>query len=137
MAQSQAVMHLNNNVRLLRVKNETVAVAQAGNTTLLEVQTEEFERLTVEAAVTGQALDAFVVQVKFHTDGSYVSIASAAGDYTSPTGLMIKASGDLTAQAASTSGWFILDTRGVFAVKVLASSGNVAGSTVSVYAGGL
>ena len=137
MAQTYDVVQLNANKRLMRAGNASVAVPQSGNTTLLEIPVESFEQILVEAAVSGKLLDAFTVQVKSHPDGSYLTIASAAGDYTSPTGLMVKASGDITTQAAGTSGWFILDTRGVAWVKVVASSGDAAGSTVSAYAGGM
>jgi hypothetical protein len=47
---------------------------------------------------------------------------------------MVGASGDLTTLAAASTGWFILDTRGLARVKVLASGNGAA--TVTIYAGG-
>ena len=115
-------------------KNEAITVVQTGNTDLIEVDTSCIEKLAVEAVVTGQALDAFVIQGKVHPESTYVTLKSVAGDYTSPTGVLLLASGDLTAQGASTTGWFLMDVRPFSSVKVLASSGNVAGSTVTARA---
>ena len=133
MAQYIELVQQNCNKHITRAENVNVAVPQAGNTTLLEVQTEGLERLAIEVAVVGQGLAAFIVQVKLHPDGSYLTIASVATDYTTPNGFMLTASGNLVLQAAATSGWLRMDVHGVFSVKFLAASGNVAGSTVSVY----
>jgi hypothetical protein len=115
-------------------KNEAVAVAQTGNTTLIEVDTSRIEKLAVEAVVTGQDLDAFVVQGKIHPESTYVTLASATADYTTPNSPILMASGDLTGLAAAATGWFLMDVRPFSSVKVLASSGNVAGSTVTARA---
>lgn len=120
----------------LEAKNEAVTVAQSGNTTLLDLDVSGLERLAVQLAVTGQALDAFLVQAT-PPDGTLATYFSAAADFTSPAGLIIDASGDLTVLAAAATGWFVMDVRGLSKVKILASSGNIAGSTVSAYAGGL
>ena len=122
--------------RILLSNNLSVAVAQAGNTTIFERDVRGVDRLFLEAAVTGQALDAFIIQAKSHPDGSYQTLYSTAGDYTGPTGILVGTSGDLTIIAAGASGWFIMDVSSLAFVRVQASSGNVAGSTVSVYAGG-
>jgi hypothetical protein len=110
-----------------------VEVAQSGLTTLCTINVENYERLIAQIVVAGQALDAFQIQVQ--TNGDFFSLYSTAADFTSPQGLLVGSSGDLTTQAVGT-GWLILDVRGVSHVRLQASSGNVAGSTVSVYAGG-
>ncbi len=115
-------------------KNEAVAVVQTGNTALIEVDTSCIENLAVEAVVTGQNLDAFVVQGKVHPESTYVTLASATADYTTPNSPIIRASGDLTGITAGATGWFLMDVRPFYSVKVLASSGNVAGSTVTARA---
>lgn len=122
--------------RLTAFSKETgIAVPQAGNTTILEMNVKGLERLFAEIAVTVQALDAFRVDARAHEDGSYQTLYSTAANYTSPAGLLVGASGDLTVQAAGTSGWLILDVRGMESLRLQASSGNAAGSTVAVYAG--
>lgn len=140
MAQINEIQEFERRTVILRASNAAVAVAQAGNTTLLELDTRMIERLFVQFAVADQALDAFIVQVLAHGNGAYQSIASAAGDYTSPAGLLVAVGGgsanDLTITPAAGSGWFLLDVRGIARVKVLASSANVAGSAVTIYAGG-
>ncbi|MCZ2115208.1 MAG: hypothetical protein LC131_15470 [Anaerolineae bacterium] len=115
-------------------KNEAVTVGQTGNTALIEVDTSCIENLAVEAVVTGQNLDAFVVQGKVHPESTYVTLASATADYTTPNSPIIRASGDLTGITAGATGWFLMDVRPFYSVKVLASSGNVAGSTVTARA---
>lgn len=117
-------------------KNTAIAVAQAGNTTLLEVLNMHMtSRAAVSAAVTGQNLDAFRISFKYHPDQAYILVASAGVDYTTPNWPVLKASGDLTGLAAAATGSCILDTTGVVAMLVEASSANPAGSTVSAYTG--
>ena len=113
-----------------------VAVAQAGNTTLLSVFTAYTSRLFVACTVADQDLDAFVISAQPYLAPAMVTFYSASGDYTSPAGLLLGTSTDLTTLAAKSTGWFIMDTTGIDEVQVAASSGNVAGSTVSCYAGG-
>ena len=72
-----------------------------------------------------QNVSAFKVQVKFHESGSYVTIASAAIDYTNPAygGLITGASGSLVTLVKNTSGWLHLRGLGlVYAVKFVATS---------------
>lgn len=115
-----------------------IAVAQSGLTDLAVIDVSDVARLSVEIAVTGQDLDAFLILARFHPSGSYQTLFSTADEFTfvDDVGLLVGTSGDLTAIAASASGWFILDTLGIDAVKLQASSGNVAGSTVALYVGG-
>jgi hypothetical protein len=113
----------------------SVSVVQSGNTDVAVIDVKDVSRLCVEIVVAGQALDAFNVLARFHPSGSFQTLFSVAGDYTGVVGLLQGTSGDLTTQAVG-SGWFIMDTLGIDAIKLQASSGNAAGSTVSVYAGG-
>lgn len=127
---------LRNWPRTLTTQNLAVAVPQAGNTTILTLDTRGVERITVEIAVTVQALDAFLIQGKAHGSGSTLTLYSASGDYTSPKGVLIGVSGDLTTLAAGSSGWLVMDSKGFDSIIIQASSGNVAGSTISVFATG-
>lgn len=120
----------------LIASNTSVTVAQSGNTTLLDVDVSRYDRIMVHVAVTGQNLDAFLIKGAGSLDGTLETLYSTAANFTAPTGLIVGASGDLTTLAAAATGWFIMDTTGLKRVQILASSGNVAGSTVSVYAGG-
>ncbi len=121
--------------QLLTAKNLAVAVAGTGNTDLLEFICAGIEQIGVEIKPTVHALDAFLIQAKFHPSGDYVTLYSSAGSFTSPAGLLLGASGDLTILAAAATGWFILDTRGLYAVRVQCS-GAADGTLVDVYAGG-
>lgn len=113
-------------------KNLAVAVLET-LTSLLQVNVAGYEKLTVSVDVTGQALDQFVIKGRNHGNGSLMTLFSAAGDFTSPAGIVVDASGDLTTQAAASSGWVVLDVSGWDKIEVLAASGNVAGSTVSAF----
>lgn len=117
-------------------KNAAVAVLAASSTTILELSTTEIARLGVEVKnSSANAFDAFVVQGKFHKDGNWVTLYSAGADFSSPTGLLIDASGDLTVLAAGASGWLILDVLGLFSVRIQASVATADG-TCDVYARG-
>ena len=125
----------------LDVKNVSVAVAQAGDTTVLDVNVRGVDKLKLEIVVAGQALDEFKTYGKAHADGAYVLMASADADYTAPTaattglGIVERASGGLKTAAVATH-FLWLNVRGLDSVKIAASSGNAAGSTVSLYGGG-
>ena len=62
-------------VRILRASNTALSVAATGNTTLLDLDVKDLERIFVQIAPTVQAFDAFVVQIQPHTDGAYSTIA--------------------------------------------------------------
>lgn len=67
-------------------------------------------------------------------DGTNFETAfGVSGDYTSPTGILIGTSGDLTILAADATGWFILDCSGIDQIRCQAK----ADSTNSVGVTGL
>lgn len=115
-------------------ENVSVAVPQAGNTTLLDITVDDVSFLGVEIANTVQALDAFIVQGRMSPNGAYQTLYSAAGDFTTPAGLVVDASGDLTTLGAGASGWLLLNVLPLYSVRILASSGNVAGSITTIRA---
>lgn len=108
---------------------------QGGNTELITIPVGEYKRLCVQVKVANQALDAFLVQARFHPGGDFLTLYSLATDFTTPKGIMIGCSGDLTAQGVG-NGWLILDVTALDAIKLLASSANVAGSAVTIFVGG-
>ena len=100
-------------------------VAVAGLTTLDKaINTQSMSRIYVEIDNTDAAaivFDAFQIQAS--ADGStYNAIKSAALDYTSPTGTLLDASGDLTTLAAAAVGWFVLDCSGFDKIRLQASA---------------
>lgn len=118
-----------------RAANLAVSVPASGNTTLLQIPVRGLERIFVQFDVSSFNLDAFIIGARCSEDAATSTLYSSAGSYTSPTGLLIGASGDLTAVAAAGSGWFIMDVRGLFEVTIQASAtGGTA--AVSIYAGG-
>lgn len=135
-AQTNEDITLQPRVRILRAENLALSVAATGNTTVLDVDVRDLERIMIQVSPTVQALDAFIVSIQPHTGGAYSTIASAAADYTAPSGLIVGASGDLTALAAAATGWIIVDVRGLSRLRVQASAAAAGAATVTAYAGG-
>ncbi len=119
----------------VREKVLAKAVAQTGLTTLIEVKTANYDRLVAQIKVATHDLDAFVISAKASPYADYKTLRSASGSYTSPTGILLDCTGDLTAQVAATSNTFVLDVGGFYQVKLEASSAHAAGSAVDVYTG--
>ena len=115
-------------------KNENVAVSLGSNDSILELIVSEAARLAVEIKNEGaNALDAFRVLGKVHKDGAFILMFSAAGDFTSPAGLVVDASGDLTTLAAGATGFLVLDVLALYAIKLEASAA-VGATQVDVFA---
>lgn len=113
-----------------------VQAAVASNTTILEIDVSQIARLAVEIRNTGGfALDAFRVDGKVSSDGAYVNLASLAAAYTSPSGLIVAASGDLTVLASGATGWLVIDVLGFNKIRFQASSNGTI-TTVGILAGG-
>lgn len=80
------------------------------------------EILNLSFVVGTANLSAFTVEFRYHDEGGWVSIASAAADFTSPEGPILGASGDLTTAAfGSTVHFLSLDVRGLSGVRVKAA----------------
>ncbi len=120
----------------LRATNAAVAVPQAGSTQILDLNVEDISFLGVSIAVTSKLLGGFVIWAKMSPDDAFQIVRNSAGQFTAPTGIVLDASGDLTIQAAATSGWLLLDVLPFYAVQIYASSGDAAGSTVTAVATG-
>jgi hypothetical protein len=118
--------------------NVGVTVAGTGLTTIYEeADVTTISKLAFEITETGgaQALDAFEVQAKIHAASSYVTLYSTSTDFTSPKGVLVGTSGDLTALAASETGWLVMDTEGFISVRLQASAA-ADSATINVYVGG-
>lgn len=100
-------------------------VAVAGLTTVGQViDVSIFERLFARISnenASAVVFDAFEVQIS--PDGTNFETAfSSAGDYTSPAGIMVGCSSDLTTLADAATGWIILNVRGINSVRLQASA---------------
>ena len=109
-------------------------IPAAGNTVLLDLTVQGLAHLGVEIKPTVNDLDAFVVEAKFHPGGDWVSLYTAITS--TPAGLILAASGTLASLAAAATGWFIMDVRGLYGVRVSASGSVNNLTAVDTYAGG-
>lgn len=87
----------------------------------------------VEITVAVAALTGFAIKAQATSSAPVVALYSAAADFTSPKGILIGASGDLTVQGVGT-GWFILDTRALDTLTLTATSAGSA--TIACNCGG-
>jgi hypothetical protein len=88
------------------------------------------EFLTAEIKNTGSAaLTNFVVMVKTHPEGAWITAITGAGWATASNFLNIASSG-LNTLAAGATGWIRLSTTGFFSVKFQASCGTTTSLTI-------
>jgi len=111
-----------------------VAVPNTALTDVLIMDVSNESVLGIQIDVTGFALNGFTVQGRMNSAGSYFTLYSVAADYTSPTRLVIQASGDLTTQAVG-SGWLIMNCGPLESIKFQAKSSNASGSGIVIKAG--
>lgn len=135
MAQSLEFKNYDKPRRGLVASNAAVAVVAGGNTTLLDIPCQGIDRIFVEVTPTTNGFDAFIIAGRCHPAAGYVTLYSAAGDYTTPRGLLVGASGDLTTLSAASTGWFVLDVKGIDSIRIQAS-GSGGTATTTIYAGG-
>jgi hypothetical protein len=93
--------------------------------TVVEIDVSYARRLNVSFATT-VALTEFTVAFRVHASGSYFVVASLAADYTSPQGVMLGTSGDLTNAGTSGTHWLMLNVEGVQSVRLQAASSSAA-----------
>lgn len=112
---------------MVRIK-ATATIDNSGDQTVLELTNISSDELALEVGNSNNNnLAAFKVQVRFDEDGHYQTIASVAGDYTTPAGFMWGASGSLVTLAKNTQGWFVL--KGIKTVQAIKLLANSAGAT--------
>ena len=91
-------------------------------------------RVMVHFTMTTNALDQFEIQGS--VDGTnFVDLYTSAGEFLDPTGILVGTSGDLTIIAAGTSGWYILDCRGINTIRHTLSCSVGAGTIAMTYSG--
>ena len=109
-----------------RVNDIVAAVVPAVSTLIGTLHTQGAERLFVELPLTVAALTGFAIKARATPDADYVTLYDVPGDFSSPKGILIGASGDLTSLSAASTGWFIMDVRGLESVQIYATSGGTA-----------
>ena len=119
----------------LIAENQSVTVPATGRVVLLEAVVQQVEKVSFQIDNTVQALDEFVVMGRVHPDAAYQTFASVAGDFSSPSGRILSASGALVTLAAGASGRFDMDTSGLHSVRIEASAA-VNSAVASIYASG-
>lgn len=121
---------------LLYAKSVATAIPATGNTDILEITTLGLKNVGVYFTVATNDLDAFIVSAKFHPDAAFVTLYNAIDATPTESPLVIAASGTLASTAAAGNGWFTMDCRGIYALKI-SVSGTVADTTaVNIYACG-
>lgn len=121
------------NVGTRITNNLPVTVVPASSTDMLTINTRWCSQLFVQFTVAVAALTGFAVKGKARgAAANPVTLYSIAADFTSPKGLVLAASGDLTIQGIG-SGWIALNVTGLEEVTIAMASGGTA--TVLIEAG--
>lgn len=82
-------------------------------------------RIFVGLTVAVASLTGFMIQARPNENAAFQTLFSVNTDFTAPSGILVGASGDLTTQGVGT-GWFIMDTHGLYEIRILASSAGTA-----------
>lgn len=134
MAMTQTTQPADAQVGPLLFASSTGTIPVTGNTTILEVPTLGLKTIGVEFDVGVNNLDALIVSAQFHPDDTFHTLYSAITS--TPAGLIIAASGTLASTAAGSSGWFIMDVRGIYKVRVSASGTTADTTTIAARCSG-
>lgn len=112
-----------------------IAVPDSADVEVIEIPVLGHRRMGVQVKVQNNPLAAFTVQTQFHIAGDWFSLYSTEIDFSQPSGILVGASPGVFPAVPVGSGWFILDTFGLPAIKLLARSAAPTGSVVSIFAG--
>lgn len=109
-------------------------VVPSGGRMLISLDTSKLTQLFAALTVAGAALTAFSIRTR-PTPALFtaVTLYSTTADFTTPAGLLIGVSGDLSIQAIGV-GWFLMDVSAMQSVELWATSAGSA--TVSLEIGG-
>lgn len=88
------------------------------------------EFVTLEVDVSGNPLTSFTIKMKGHSASSLYDMYSTAEDYLNPKGLLRGASCDMT--TLNSTGWVMLDTRGISEIGLKATSASTTALTIRV-----
>lgn len=134
MAMTQTTQPIGAQVGPMVYAEATGTIPAAGNTVILEVPTLGLRNIGVEVSVGVNALDAFIVSAQFHPNGAFQQLYAAITS--TPAGLILAASGTLASTGAGSTGWFIMDVRGIYKVRVSASGTTADTTTIKARASG-
>lgn len=107
----------------VRVDRELELLAADGSQTVLDVIVDDLAFLAISAHVdVGGPLSAFSIIGNVTPDEiGGLTLASVAADYTSPSGVIVDASGDLTVLADQ--GWVLVNVTGFYRIRVEVTAG--------------
>lgn len=108
------------------------ALDNSGVQDIFSIDVEGLAFVAIKIAVTGAALTAFQIKAAFCGEDALTVLRSITTDFTTPKGVLVDASGDLTLQGVGT-GWFILKCSGI---SVLVLSANTATAASIALSGG-
>ena len=100
--------------------NTVTGIAATGNTVVLELPVQGLKKAFIRFSVTTQALDAFIVEGRAHDGGTYQSLLTAITS--TPSGLVVAASGTLASTAAAASAWCMLVVEGLESLRISVSA---------------
>lgn len=116
-----------------------ISLASESLVTLTEVQsrdlTDRFNATIINSG--GVAFDQFEIQGKVHPNGPYITLFNTSGEFTTPIGILLGASGDLTALAGGATGWFILNGVGFQSIRIQAARAMATVANVETFTGGI
>jgi hypothetical protein len=95
-----------------------------GLTNLIDIDVRDMRRIMIQVKPGANPLTGFEVHAQSATDADFVPFLAVASDYTSPQGILIGASGDLTTLAANTAGWLLMDVSGIATLRLKANGTN-------------
>jgi hypothetical protein len=87
-----------------------------------EINTRDLTRIFCYVSNTGGSNPFTGLSIIANTGNDTITIQSAGTDFTSPGGVMVDASGDLTTLGSGTSGWFVMDCLGIDGLDIHAES---------------
>jgi len=113
----------------LGTRDHGVTTMTGAAVTLFTAVTQDLSDLFFSLLPATQNLTALSIEATVkHGSNTWMTLASAAGDFTAPSGSIFGASGDLTTLAAASEGWCKVEVHGDFKIRVRATA--TAGGTV-------
>lgn len=101
-------------------------VVPSASTGILKVDTSLATELFVVMTVATAALTGFSIKARPSTYTlAAVTLYSTSADYTTPSGLLVGTSGDLSVAGTGVS-WFIMDVKALQSIEIWATSGGTA-----------
>ena len=96
----------------------------------------DIDAVTVRINHNGNALDQFSIEGRIADGTSFQVLFDEAADFTSPAGILIGASGDLTSLASGATGWFLLYPKGFKFIRIQVARASGANTTINIVASG-